>query len=215
MPIFDLDIEPVLVEQLPPDKRYTKNIAWLKALAKPLQWAHNLLFKSYYEGATCPDYAPGTWNKYQQVIYQKKVYESLIDDNTDAPTADTWMLIQDDFVGLKQRVKYNGQRLVLEFALNKEFNTTFRQPPAQSDIYITNLAPVPVGFLVGSTEPFCSSVGQSTASDYIGGSYPLSYINNFQINIPAAALALTNESAIRNYVNRYLPAGLNFTIQSY
>lgn len=215
MPNFDLDINPVLVEQLPPDKRYPSNISLIQALSKPLQWAHDLLFKSYYEGPTCPDYSPGIWNKYQQVIYQKKVYESLIDNNMDLPTVETWQLVQDNFIGVKERILYNGGKLVLEYALNKEYDTVFRQPPAVSDIYIDNLPASIVGFLVGETEPFCSSVGQTTSSDAIGPGLPFVYLNNFQINIPTAALALTNVQAITNFVNQYIPAGLKFTIVPY
>ncbi len=215
MSIYDVDFAPVSVELLPPDKRSPSNINILLAMLKPLQWIHDLVFGSYYAGPTCPNYAPGTWNKYDQVIYLKHVYQSLIDGNTDLPTTTNWQLIQDNFIGVQERILYNGSKLVLEYALNKQFNTVFRQPNNVSDIYISNIAAVAAGFLVGLTEPFCPSVGATTSSDAIGSISTFVQINNFQINIPAAAYALTNDSAIRNFVNKYVPLSMNFTIQPY
>ena len=215
MAIYDLSINPVAIEQLPPDKRYPNNVSFLTALLAPLQWAHDLLFNSYYKGSTAPNYATGVYNYLDQVIYNKQVYLSLIPANTDVPTTSNWELIQNNFIGVQERLLYNGQRLVLEYALNKEFGTTFAQPPGRSAIYITNVAPTISGFLVGITEPNCSSVGLDTASDWIGPTLPFVYLNNFQINIPAAALALTNVQAITNFVNQYIPASLTFIIQSY
>jgi hypothetical protein len=215
MPIYDLDINPVAIEQLPPDKRYPSNIALITGLLAPLQWAHDLIFNSFYVGSSAPIYSPGAYNYLDQVIYNKQVYVSLIAANTDVPTTDNWELIQSNFIGIKERILYNGQKLVLEYALNKEFGTTFRQPPAQSDIYITNVAAIKSGFFVGDTEPNCSSVGLDTSSDWIGSLLPFIYLTNFQINIPAADLALTNVEAISDFVKLYIPASLIFTIQSY
>lgn len=215
MPIYDVNIDPIAAELLPPDKRTATTVPMLQALLKPLQWARDLFFGSYYGGATCPAYSPGTYNYLDQVIYNKHVYSSLINDNTDLPTTSNWQLVQDNFIGLKERILYNGAKLVLEYALNKEFDTVFRQPPNTSDIYITNLPASVTGFLVGITEPHCSSVGLTTSSDAIGPGSPFVYLNNFQINIPAAALALTNVQAITNFTNQYIPSSLRFTIVGY
>jgi hypothetical protein len=111
---------------------------------------------------------------------------------------------------LKERILFNGTKLVLEYALNKEYHTTFRQPELVSDIYITNLNPVLDGFFVGNTEPYCSSIGVTTSSDWIGSNWTFVYVNHFQINIPTAAF--TTEQTIRNFVNRYIPASIKFTI---
>ena len=79
MSFYDLDINQNAVDLLPPDKRYNKIVAFITALLSPLQWLHDMIFNSYYIGSTAAAYAPGTWNKYQQVIYRNSVYESLID----------------------------------------------------------------------------------------------------------------------------------------
>ena len=219
MGLFDLNIDPIIVEQLPPDKRYPTTIELHKALMKGLQWAHDLLFGSYYIGSSAPEYSAGSYNYLDQVIYNKQVYSSLIGSNTDAPTvAASWELIQDNFIGVKERILYCGTKLVLEYALNKEFRTSFRQPPATSDIYLTNLPATKTGFLVGETEPYCSSVGQTTSSDPIGPGIPFTYLHNFEIHIPSAlatALGATYQQTISNFVRLYIPASLNFLIVTY
>lgn len=207
---YDFNINNAATESLPPDKRYQKNVTFIQSLLSALQWVYNLFFKSYYEGSTASVYAPGTYNYLDQVRYQKKIYLSLINDNTDLPTTLNWVLIQDNFIGMKERILYNGSKLVLEYALNKQFDATFRQLPSTSDIYISNLPVSTEGFLVGQT--IGSSVGQTLSSGTIGRSIPFIYLNNFQISIPIAIFALTNEQAVRNFVNQYVPAGLNYLI---
>lgn len=113
---------------------------------------------------------------------------------------------------LSKRILYNGQKLVLENALNLKFGGVFRQPPLVSDIYTSKLSSVAQGFRIGLTEAHTSSVGISDSSDSIGLSYPFVYVNNFQINIPSALLALTTYQEIRNFVNIYIPLSINFTI---
>ena len=116
MSFYDLDISKQAKILLPPDKRYNNTIAIITALLSPLQWAHDLLFNSYYVGSSAPAYAPGTYNYQDEVIYNKQVYSSLIDNNTDAPTTSNWILIQNNFIGVQERALYNGNKLILEYA---------------------------------------------------------------------------------------------------
>ena len=217
---YDFNINNAAVENLSPDKRYPNNITFLKSLLSSLQWLRDLFFGSYWDGSTAAQYSPGSYKYLDQVRYQKKIYSSLINDNTDLPTTSNWLLIQDNFIGLNERSKYNGQRIVLEYALNKEFDSTFRQPQTpsgigdtRSDIYITNLSSSVVGFLVGETTG--SAVGQTTSDDKVGNNNTFIYLNNFQINIPIAIFATTNEPGIRNFVNQYIPSGINYLIVTY
>jgi hypothetical protein len=218
---YDFDINKASIEILPPDKRYKNNITLIQSLLSSLQWARDLFFSSYYEGSTADDYSAGTYNFLDQVKYNKKIYSSLIDSNTDAPTTDNWILVQDNFIGVKERVKYNGGKLVLEYALNKEFDTTFRQPANVSDIYITNLNPESVGFIVGEDEAHSSYVSEDTSEKPIVFNLPFAYVKNFQINVPSAVYAgiastdTRRNSSIRNFVNQYIPSGLNYLISTY
>ena len=222
MSLYDININQISIELLPPDKRYTKNIAFIQSLLTGVQWIRDLVFGSYYEGAQevgVTDYAPGTYNYLDRVIYEKKVYLSLDNANTAAPTDETlWLLIQDNFIGVKERILYCGSKLVLEYALNKQFGTTFRQPTNVSDIYIGNISAITDGFLIGQTEAFCSTIGETTSSDFIGGQLPFVYLNNFQINIPILALDISvdaNYKAVGNFVDKYIPASLRYTVVNY
>lgn len=215
--LFDIDYNQQANDLLPPDKRVPDKLSLLRSLLKSLQWGRDLILGTYKKGWSGGTYSPGAYNKYDQVKYGKSVYESLISSNTDNPTVTTsWMKICDNFIGVDERVKYNGQKIVLEYALNKEFDGVFRQPGAgTSDIYLSNLSPVLSGFRIGQTETGASSIGQTTSSASIGGSYPFVQIYNFTINIPTALHSLTNDQAIRAFTLKYIPSGINFSITIY
>lgn len=136
--IYDIDFVQQARELLPPDKRDAPTKKFFSALLYPLQWCRNLILGSYKTGATALAWSPGAYNKYDQVIYLKSVWYSLTSANTDTPgTTTTWLKIQENFLGADERVKYNGVAIVLEYALNRGFGGTFRQPGTGiSDIYI-------------------------------------------------------------------------------
>jgi hypothetical protein len=144
---------------------------------------------------------------------------------------------------LSKRILYTGQRLVLEYALNTRFGGTFRQPytayeasrvsPHLPDIYTSKLSSVDCSFLIGLTEPHCSTIGltedygnsfQLNYQDAIGVFKDWIYVNNFTINIPTAlynaipgATTYTTTDPLRNliinkFVNTYIPIGMHFTI---
>jgi hypothetical protein len=218
---YDLDYSIVGLQLLPPDKRRTRQIAWVKALLAPLQYMHGIVFLSYKQGSPAPQYAGGAYNKGDRVVYFFSVYEAL-ENTATLPTDQTgWVKIQESFIGLDERVKYTGQKIVLEYALNKWFVTQFRQPPALSDIYITtNL--IPTGsFIVGGTEHTSSVVYSGGSSDYIYNDLATGGVKNMNVNIPVAvfnALAATNaqrESIVRAFVNKYITAGITYNVVTY
>lgn len=158
---YELDVNPLAVELLPPDKRKTKLVILIQSILSSLQYGRDFLFGAYYDD-------------------------------------------------LKERILFNGSKLVLEYALNKKYQTTFRQPTSQSDIYITQLSSVIDGFLVGTSEAYCSSIGATTSSDWLGSTYTFVYLNHFQINLPSGFTY--SESDVRDFVNQYVPASIKFTI---
>lgn len=207
---------------LPPDKRATNNVTLLSSLLAPVQWLRDLILGSYKSGSTAQQYAPGIYQKYDQVIYNKAVYSSLIANNTDAPTVgSSWELIQDDFQGVDQRVLFNGQKLILEYSLNNRFGTVFRQPNQTSDIYISNNQPLPEVFQFGTVEADSSDFKTTGSDQVMINNYTFSAIANFLINVPMAvyndldATGKNNENIIRSFVNKYIPVGINYGIQTY
>ena len=222
--IYDIDFSgKVAPNMLPPDKRFTRNVAWVGILLSPLQYLRDLWFGSYRTGSDAPQWVNSApYAKYDQVKYNKIVYESLIDDNTDVPTTvASWRVVQTNFIGMFERIYYNGQKLVLEYAMNKWFGTVFRQPPNTSDIYITNNS-IPVGvFRSGGVESISSVVYSSTSSEFIVNTYSFAVAFNFTIYCPVAvfnALASTDEQRekiFRAFVDKYVAAGVTYSITTY
>lgn len=222
MSIYDVNHNKQITELLPPDKRYIVQIKWLQALFAPLVWLHDLLFTSYRSGSAAENYAPGVYNKNDQVVYRQAVYMSLIDNNISSPL-DTlsWIKIQNNFLGAKDRVKYNGQVLVLEYALNQWFQTQFRQPPNQSDIYLTiHRRNTPV-FIVGSNVNNSSKVGKSRSTEFVTNVYDFLPYNNMTINIPLAiwtsldTIEANRDRFVRSFADKYIVAGIIYNISTY
>jgi hypothetical protein len=176
---------------------------------------------SFRTGSTATLWTAGTYALGAQVIYQNQVYESSKTSNTDTPPSATWRLIQTNYIGVFEQVAYNGQKIVLEYALNKWFKTTFRQPPSVSDIYITlNTLPI-YPFIVGGNEQNSSSVFNNTSSEFVINAY--SFTNNYRatINFPSAvysalsSVVSARDKIVRAFVNQYIPAGITYQIVTY
>lgn len=221
--IYDIDFSKFIPRMLPPDKRFTGTLAWLNCLLSPVQWVRDLWLGEYRTGTTATAYSAGTYNRYDRVLYNKVVYESLIDNNTDLPTvAGSWFVVQKNFIGMFERIYYNGLTITLTWAMNKWFDTTFRQPPLISDIYINNNE-VPLGlFIVGITEDESSKVFLDTSSEFVcNEDYANTIVSNFAINVPVAVYnaldlsGLNNEKIFRNFVDKYVPAGITYEIITY
>lgn len=213
--LYSVDYDQQSIDLLPPNKRKPVHIAIVQGCMRGVQWARNLVIGTYKSGSNAPIYSAGVYNKYDQVIFKKSVYMSLVESNSTNPTDASWLLIQNDFIGIDERINFNSQKVVLEYALNKRFGGTFRLPPAPSpaDIFIGNIAPVAFGFRVGQTTG--SSVGQTMSSDNIGSAKPFRAVNGFQINFPIGLYALTSEKEVRDYTDQYSAFGINYIIITY
>lgn len=223
--IYDVNFDLFGVQMLPTDKRYNKLVRFVQSLLTPAQWLRDLYGGSYRTGSTASAWSNGaTYAKYAQVKFNKQVYQSLEDGNignTPSNSPTKWALVQENFIGVSERILYGGQKLTLEYALNKWFGTVFRQPNLVSDIYIgTNVIPVPA-FIVGDTEPFSSTVGRTISSEYIGPTPVLTVTSNFTIYVPEAVYnaldpdMINNERIFRSFADRYVPAGLTYNIETY
>jgi hypothetical protein len=175
MSIYDINLADKVLEWLAPNKRYEHNVEWLRANIKTLQRLQHKYLTDYRIGSSYPEYISGaTYNTGDVVKIKQVLYESTIDNNTVAPPNTTWVMYLPSFIGVDERVRFNGQKLVLEYALNEYFFSTFRQPPLTSDIYITNNAYVLAGFLVSSDD-----TGSTVASVDIYGQSIWSNLNTY------------------------------------
>lgn len=223
--IYDLNTDQQVVELLPPDKRTKTTVAWLQAaLRSTIQFLRDALLDRYRNGSTDSAYAAGIYALGAFVQYQKGVYVSIIPDNTDAPTVTTsWYKVQDNFIGLNERILYNGEKIVMEYALNRWFGTIFRQPgTGLSDIYLsTNAKPLAV-FRFGVAENISSSFFLNRSTEGImNADAALSSFFNLTIFIPVAVynaldpLAPNREAIVRNFVDKYIYAGITYEITTY
>lgn len=221
--IYDIDFSKFAGQMLPPDKRFTRSVAWVKILLSPLQYLRDLYFGSFRTGSTAPQWVnTSPYPKYAQVKYNKIVYESLVANNSDVPTTvATWRVVQFNFIGMSERILYNGNKLILEYAMNKWFGTVFRQPPNASDIYISNNAvPIPV-FRSGGVEQISSVVYMNGSPEFIINQFTFTIPFNFTINCPVAVYnaldptLVNNEKIFRAFVDRYVPAGITYNITTY
>jgi hypothetical protein len=222
------------VNFLPPKKRLPIYKAWTKTLVKPLQVLYNTMFGTFkdgnaaalYSGATA--YAVGNQVKYTD----KSVYQCWVASTGNLPTnTNYWFKIQDNFVGIEPRCKYNAQHILFEWALNEWFGTTFVNVPGDSDIYIDAGAADLGAFYVGLTETESSYVvfDEPEATAFVQALDLTTAGVSFTINVPiAVANALTTETAntvpnisanreniIRQIADLYNYAGITYNVITY
>lgn len=216
---------------LPPRRRLPKRIARGAVYMKPLQWLRDMFFDQYvnrasagfYWGSIYP-YFPGDIVAYRGDYKVYQVKEDVSPPIGTLPT-DTayWYKVADYPVGFDIRQRATSERLKLEYLLNKLFGGTYQNPPATSDIFITNEAVLMEYFIAGYTENECSvAVYQNDdAGNFVGATNPTYDEINFTINIPISlfnALATTNaqrEKIIRAYVDERVVTGLLYRINTY
>lgn len=132
MSLFSLNVFRRSEDLTPPKLRSNTITAMLRVLLRPLKWCEDLFFKEFCKGTTAGWYNSGTtYSKYNRVIWQDgAVYQLMvnssvgIDPTGNALSATNWLKVLDNFIGIDERVRYNGQRIVFEYAINKWFNVT-------------------------------------------------------------------------------------------
>jgi hypothetical protein len=222
------------VNFLPPKKRLPIYKAWVKTLVKPLQVLYNTMFGTFKDGNTAPLWVTATaYAVGDQVQYEdKSVYECWVANTGELPTnTDYWFKIQDKFVGIEPRCKYNAQHLLFEWALNEWFGTTFVNVPGASDIYIDNFASGSNVFYVGlaSSDSSEAVYANGEAFRFVQALNITNTGSEFDIYVPiATANALTNEppdtapsisqnreNIIRQIADLYTYAGINYQVITY
>lgn len=164
MSIYDVNYADLFRLLLPPDKREPNNLAWAASLMAPLQWAHDNFFTGYLDGSTTAQYNNLTaYVQFDEVRYNNRIYQCIEDSTGNLPTNESyWIEVNADFRGARQRIRYNGQKLVLEYILNKWFGTTFISKlvddVTKSVVYIENTLSNTNNFFVSEISPNTSFV---------------------------------------------------------
>lgn len=152
---------PIVTQNLlPVSKRKTGFLALFDSLFhQTISLWQNIWANEYLRGIDISNAwnSGSTYNVNDIVIgADNQVYQSLVASNTNnnpVSTTGYWWLIETNFIGVYERCAYNAQILTFEYALNKWFRTTFRQPPSLPDIYIVNNTTTPNCFVWGGANP--------------------------------------------------------------
>lgn len=225
---------------MPPNKRRTGILGFMKALTWPLQWLHTNFFSTYAAGFTGPLWTTSaSWLAGDRARdIDRAVYEAqeAIAPHSLAPRLNSsWLKVSDIWIGVDERVLYSPLKLVLTYALNRWFDTTFRQPNGSaedpvgnptgtSDIYITNNTTVVNQFVVPTLE-INSPVFVPKKELYGGNAVVVTEqaLNPYAytINVPVAifnALGSTlteRENVVRSFADKYTIAGIQYNIATY
>jgi hypothetical protein len=119
-------------ELTPAQLRRTKMMAWLRVILRPVKYISDLFIDDFCKGSTYADYNnAATYVIYDRVIWQdRSVYElrvataTGIDPTGNSASSVTWLKVQDNFIGVDERVRYNGQLIVFEYAINRWFRVS-------------------------------------------------------------------------------------------
>jgi hypothetical protein len=228
MSIYDVDYEQTSREIFPTHKRKTKLLALANSITKPLVEL-NLFWKFFRDGGSFTAYdALTTYTFGQYVSYQRRVY--IRNEVIDGYAAGVyplnkkyWTNILKSSISANERAKFGPSKIVYEYALNKIFETTFRQPPLLSDIYITNLNVTDNAFYVGQLDTATAFVSQTDQSAlfFVTQNDPVPNEADYAIHIPVSvwtALAATNverDAIVSSVANKYRLVGYNFQIITY
>jgi hypothetical protein len=229
MGLYDIDYTNLAYNLTPQTRRKPRFIAWIRALLEPAKWAGDLLFQEYANGSDAPVWQgfPFEYNTGEKVRSGFAIYESLIDENVDQVPQNSpgsWIKVCDDFRGVRERVLYNSQKIKLEYILNRWFGTNWVQPdsmtaPTRPDIYIDNNVLQNMAFTVYEDDTNSSKVFASDlfTEQFIMDDYD--FIGDaFTIYVPAgfyAGLGTFAEAQIRAIADKYVIAGITYTIQTY
>lgn len=115
----------------PPLLRLAKHLAWIRTFTAGLKWNSERFTKfiesdsalDYDNGAT---YSPGTTCRWtDNAIYfnvnKASIIVSGIKPRGSSLSDSVWVKVQDNYIGIDERMKYTGQLITLQYALNRLF----------------------------------------------------------------------------------------------
>lgn len=140
-----------------------------------------------------------------------------------------WQMINLDFNSFEEKELYMNQKLTFEWALNKYFNTTFRQPNGvtsssqRSDIYINDIEYQWSTFHMSATSSASSYMYPSLSSDWMspGGYTMLSLgvgvLTLYTIYVPKNVLYTLPkyELAIEKIADKYNYTSIQYNVRPY
>lgn len=223
MSLYDYDSNIVGEQLTPPVLRKTKFLAWLYVIVKPIQTLWSQIFEDYKTGNLYTDYdALTAYVVGDRVAYTNKSIYECISDSTGNNCLDGtyWVLINDNIFGINERVKYNSQIILLEYALNRWYLVD----SLSDQIYISNNPDIASVFVMGLNSQYSSTMSKDSNAmeTYMGlaPTYPdVSF--DYTVWVPAlvyADLGTDNTSRtnnVTNFVNKYNLSGIRYMVDTY
>lgn len=224
MSIFPYDINYVQEKLTPPLLRTPIRLDWLKVLERPIQLKYDDIFglSSFTRGFNKAKWSVVTaYVVGDRVRYGIAIWECLVANTGISPDSDLakWLLIEPDFVGADERVKYNSGKMLFEYVLNRYLNTTATTIPT---IYILTNTIDTNGFYMGSDgDGTYGELGTNTnQNDFLGTAYTLGQ-KAFTIYVPLALFtslgnsAANREQVVRNVADKYALSGIQYLVTTY
>lgn len=217
MSIFNVNFSQIWQTFTPPVLRKPIQLAWGETLLKPVQYMRDLIFVDYADGSVYNDYSPlSSYTPSDRVIYTDRgVYENHNSSVGFAPT-DTayWNKINDNYIGIRERVRYNSQKKLFEYSLNRWFQCT--------GIYIENTPIQASFFTMGQTGTYSSTMSNGASNQfYMGNSYSANSTSSYTIWVPLTAytgmstVLTERENIVRSFADNYNLAGMFYSVSGY
>ncbi|MCD6017275.1 MAG: hypothetical protein K0S53_396 [Bacteroidetes bacterium] len=219
MSIFTVNFSGLWKNLTPPVLRKPVHQAWGDVLLEPVQYLRDLTFNDYADGSSYSPYTgTTTYVTGDRAIYTNRgVYESISGSTNVLPTdTNYWNLVNSNYIGVRERVKYNAQKMGFEHGLNRWFQCT--------GIYINNNPILNTGLLMGNTGAYSSALSNTsnpTSASYLINNYSGSTTNCYTIYVPTAVyngLGVTNierENVVRSFADNYNLAGMIYNVVAY
>lgn len=218
--IYLLDFDLLYSMLYPPLLRLEKHMSWGKVLTKPLQYLHDLIFQDYANGSfyyfydNSISYVVGD----RTIFTDRSVYECIQNTTGNDPTNIVyWVLVNDIYIGVRERIRYNSQKILFEFALNRWFMC--------AGIYISNLPITIGGLLMGATSEYSSTLSSDSSPlanpTYLTNAYIVPSTFDYTIYVPLAIFnslsttSIDSENIIRSFADRYNLAGMTYNVVAY
>lgn len=231
--IYDFDTDYTSEQLTPPLLRLPKRLAWLKTLLASLKKKNGYVFGSTMSFKA--GFSVSTWSVLtayvvgDRVRFGISVYEALLASTGVVPGSDsvTWLLIEKDFVGSDERLKYNSGKMLFEYVLNRYLNYSATSVPL---IYITTNTIDTNGFYMGvdGDGQFGEMGVDTNQNDFLGTSYtlnqyaftiyvPIALANTFTTETPnvAPAISTNRENIVRGVADKYRLAGILYNVVTY
>lgn len=239
MSIYDYNIVAATLDLMPPNKRKPVNLALVGVPGSLLQYQHDLFFNDYADGFTGNKWNVGsTYIKGDSFWYTDNcVYECTVNAVAGTLPSDTnfFIKILNNRIGVRERLRYNSQKIILELILNKYFDVgstafPFTGADHSTQIFISkNTANNHTAWMSATTQAndsFFMASDSKYSNSWMPQSPLASQPYSFTINVPTAVVAAiqatipagsssTGKDLIRSIADRYVRAGKIYTIDQY